>query len=532
MGKSTSPNKVAYMEDADEDDNILEDKKTYARSTAAASPSKEKPNTKKSRRESRPPSPLSSTDSSDSTTHPSASKPAPKMKSKEERRKSVDRPVITKGKQRPPARTSHGSKTAPSAVPRADDPSYYGVAPEQTVAKSRPRAHTRPQSYCSPSSSRPPLSMSAHYPGPHQNPFPPPYPPQPWSAGPGPMPMLPHQSPMLPPPHAEPIQRDLSMRFSRPQSSMGFRQASNSHEYEAVPERTVARRHSTSKKPNKERDDRFKMPPPPRPKSTRPPERVVLRPAPPPRQPSATRKSVNFEELSSDDDESLYETSSHRASLDYSYGHSPMTISRRRQSFVEESSAEDSDYELPPRPRSRRNSTMALEDNLRNAAYYQNEVNTAPESQLTVDALKHVKTGGSRSTRSSASRDESDYKHSATTRTTRSGSGDDDITIKVPMGAIVQVGNTKIHCKDGGDISVGRNGSSRGGSEQATSYGDDRRSRSDRSLATRTRSSSQAASYSRGLPPSRHLPGITYPNYGYPPPYPNYYDHAGPGGFI
>lgn len=357
--------------------------------------------------------------------------------------------------------------------------------------------------------------------------------------------------------------RDLAMRFRRPSSSMGYRQASGPYEYEASPEGSVARRSSMSRKASKEikdYEDRKRMPPPARPKLVHPdragrleraeraerlerqerverqerqererqererqerqererqdrPERIILKPQP---MLSSNRKSVVFDDDDLDDDESTYHTDREmlRRGSGVEYGSSP--FKNRRQSFdaasesvftYEDDEDEDDDSEddeeeeeyfeeRAPRSRSRRRSHVGIEDKIRDASRYQDHIGSAT-SALTAEALRKVKTSGSsRSTQSSDSRDESEYRHSATTHTTRS-SNEDDITIKVSAGCVVEVGNVKIHSGEGGEISVGRGGPARGSDRTTSIYGDDRRSRSGRS--TRTRASSQAA-YARGLP--------------------------------
>ncbi|KAI0415362.1 hypothetical protein F5X98DRAFT_217364 [Xylaria grammica] len=534
------PSHIAYVEDADDDGHVLSGAEPkYARSVAPGSPRKQQPNTSKARRESRRTVEVSSsTDSSDSTAHPMTGKGKSKMKSKDERRSSA----VVVSKQRPPPRSS---KTAPVPASRAsDDSSAYYTIPHP----SRPRARTRPESYYGQAPpqpmppSRPPITGSPFYQQPPPGMVPPSFPPPSWQGPfPGPMPPPPLAPPLAPVDHHFPP-RDLAMRFRRPSSSMGFRQVSNPYEYEASPERPVPRRSSISRKVSKEtkeREDRKRMPPPPRPKSTRPerqerldrldrlerlerperserPERIVLKPQPQPTL-NGNRKSVVFDDDDDlDADSTLYHSNRDvlRRGSGVEYGSSPFT--NRRQSFdatesvfnyeEDEEDEEDEGYEYyyeeePARPRSRsrrRSSHMGIEDKIRDASRYQDNMGGGPTPALTVDALRKVKTGGSsRSTRSSASRDESEYKHSATTHTTRSSSGEDDITIKVSAGCVVEVGNVKIHSTEGGEVSVGRTGNSRTGSDRGTSiYGDERRIRSDRS---RGRASSQSA-YSRGLP--------------------------------
>ncbi|KAF2971237.1 hypothetical protein GQX73_g2355 [Xylaria multiplex] len=519
---SYPPSHIAYMEDADDDGHVLSGTEpTYAKSVAPGSPRKQQPNTSKARRDSRRTAEVSSsTDSSDSTAHPMTGKGKSKVKSKDERRSSA----VVVSKQRPPARSA---KTAPGHTSRAsDDSSAYYTIPHHP-STSRPRARTRPESYYGQTPPTTDAATKTTYV---------------WGS------FLPTAT-----------SGDLAMRFRRPSSSMGFRQVSNPYEYEASPERSVARRPSVSRKASKEvkeREDRKRMPPPPRPKSTRPerierlerperperqerqerqerPERIVLKPQPQP-QPSMSnrRKSVVFDDDDLDIDSTLYHDNIRndlRRGSGVEYGSMP--FKNRRQSFDaasesvfnyedDEDEEDEEPYyyeEEPPRPRSRsrrRSSHMGIEDKMRDASRYQDNIGGGPTSALTAEALRKVKTGGSsRSTRSSASRDESEYKHSATTHTTRSSSGEDDITIKVSAGCVVEVGNVKIHSTEGGEVSVGRTGTSRMGSDRGTSiYGDERRIRSG---GSRGRASSQAA-YARGLPaPSSYTPSPLYSQYGY-----------------
>jgi len=161
--------------------------------------------------------------------------------------------------------------------------------------------------------------------------------------------------------------------------------------------------------------------------------------------------------------------------------------------------------------------SSGYEDKLNMAASYQEDV-AGPSVPLTAEVLKRQQrrhAGSSRSTKSSASRDESDYKKSATTRTTRSGSGngqdDENVTIKVTGQARVMVGGAQIDC-GGGEIEIKRNqnriqsGSERERSERGASseYSrariEDRKSRVNQPL-TRTRMGSQTGrSYTRTSP--------------------------------
>ncbi|RDL30128.1 uncharacterized protein BP5553_10406 [Venustampulla echinocandica] len=273
-----------------------------------------------------------------------------------------------------------------------------------------------------------------------------------------------------------------------------------------VPSRTIAKRLSKS------REDYNAMPPPPRPILRRPVTeyaaesidpyregRTLIRDDSRPRQPSSHRNSVTYDLGHEREPSRSRRPDSNRNSASYDHiVDDPERVrietanhGRRRQSYYGQSASGSSGYE----------------DKIRQAANYQEDV-AGPSVPLTAEVLKRQQrrqTGSSRSTKSSNSRDESDYRKSATTRTTRSGSGADDenVTIKVTGTARVMVGGAQIDCPDGGEIEIKkrqpkslRNGSEMSGSE----YGgqgqiDDRRSRVDRPSG-RSRLSSQH-SYTR-----------------------------------
>ncbi|KAK8065646.1 hypothetical protein PG997_012393 [Apiospora hydei] len=303
----------------------------------------------------------------------------------------------------------------------------------------------------------------------------------------GPPQMMTH-SPLSGPPvdyfsnNARPVDT-LAARFSRqgeprPRSSLGFHggppSAYDDYEPSQIIETPPPMRHaSLARRPKKSQDDRTRMPPPARPQTTKP-ERLVFRPPPP----ANHRKSAHFaddDELDDDaeTEDGFYQPAPGRQDS-FEYGNA-VVPSRPRRTSIDSEDYEDSVFPLDePTGHNRRHSSYNFEDKVKQAASYQNEVSggTAP---LTAETLRRVKDGGtSRSSRSTQSRDESSYKQSATTRTTRSSSGDDDITIKVPDGAIVEVGNAKISCRMGGEINIGRNNS---GSDRGTVYEDDRKSR-------------------------------------------------------
>ncbi|PMD18311.1 hypothetical protein NA56DRAFT_706918 [Hyaloscypha hepaticicola] len=187
---------------------------------------------------------------------------------------------------------------------------------------------------------------------------------------------------------------------------------------------------------------------------------------------------------------------------------------RRRQSW----------YEPPEQA-----PASAYEDKLHKAATYQEDVG-GPTVPLTAETLKRQQRrhgGSSRSTKSSQSRDESDYKKSAaTSRTTRSMSNDNDenVTIKVTGQARVMVGGAQIHCDEGGEIEIKRQQKNlQNDSEPSNSeYGEgrrlddrgggrrleDRRSRVERpSVKHASRSSQSGHSYTRSTP---HYPGENF----------------------
>jgi len=152
---------------------------------------------------------------------------------------------------------------------------------------------------------------------------------------------------------------------------------------------------------------------------------------------------------------------------------------------------------------------MTWEEQARNAQSYQEDV-SGPTDLLTAEKLRHHTrhAGSSRSTKSSGSRDDSDNRRSATTRTTHTGSGPDDenVTIKVTGGqARVLVNGAQIDCAEGGEIEIKRQQKTiRNGSEPSISeYGgmtERRSSRADRPPGRSRRSSQSGYSYTRTSP--------------------------------
>lgn len=547
--------RVAYMEEADDSGNAIPDTETYAASSPP-SPKKEKPNTsrarkEKTRRDDSGSAAAGHTDS-DSTVHPrsaagrdSRTKSKEKEKEKErEKAKALAKKTVTIS--RPP--TKH-SKTTPMERKRSEDASYYGVNPTVTAATSRPRAQTatpRPVSYYG-SSSRPPLANARWYDQLYG---------QPPAPSPSPGPLLPTSYPpnntILPRTHPFASQTpiisqapadyfsarpQLAHRFSlnRPASAMAHRTAPPiAYDYDIEDDRPLGRRTSlraAREQREREQEDRLRMPPPPRPKSARP-SALAYRPPPPP----ITRR---FDDEAFAGDSRLYHDVSPISSYEYI---TPAPAPRSRRQSIGPTARPDLTHyrtEVAASGGNRRNSYYGqslssgsgYEDKMRQATAYQEDVSGGPAVPLTAETLRKVsKNGGpsSRSTRSSASKDESDYKHSATTRTTRSSANnDEDVTIRVKGNTVLKVGGAEMQCEDGAEINIisrggGAAAALRGGSDRSSYVdADERRSRMvDRTgAASRTRASSQAASYSRTVPAASPYDPFAYRG---PPPYPTY----------
>ena len=422
-----------------------------------------------------------------------------------------------------------------------DEASYYGIQSPATSGP-RPRAQTRPASYYAGQASRPPPANMGWYQS-HQSQLPFPvgtYPPQAQMMtsnlpGYG----IPVPTPPAPPP--EYLDRGMTsfhhehlrQRFENRPSSVGgihpqMVQDYHRGAYEEAQEPKISRRGSRSKKQS---DDRKKMPPPEfipmRPRSALPVESPFKPPPPPPfqrtpshrdrsRPPASHRRSVNWLDQGGYEDEDLRGDDAlfHDMSPPTSYERPRRTSSRSRRESV---AYDDPEYGLTPaRSRTRPSSGygaaplgsggVSLEDErYMDAVNYQDRVGgkTVP---LTAESLRKAsKRGGglsSQSTKSSASRDESDYRRSNTTGITRSSSGNaEDITVKVQGAAVVRWQGAEIEC-DGGEITFSsRATGSRGGSERSSDFYqlEDARSRMGRkTLPQRTRAPSQSDSHSRG----------------------------------
>lgn len=513
------------MEEEDDAGRIIEDKGvTYAASTVG--PAKERMNTGKSRHGESPTMGHVHNDS-DST-----ARRVSRSKSSRDRERSIppSKKSVTLAT-RPAARHS---RTAPSMDATShhrhsrDEASYYGLDPATiTAATTRPRSKTaapRPMSYSG--FSRPPVSNARYHntmmapppfppfqPPPLQTSFPPgpplpppSLPPQSWQSphrfspmGPPPLPAPITAQPMYADPVPGPRPQKLQQRFdlARPQTSIGHRlppATDYSYADSYFPDETPLpdmRRLSISARPNSARPSAIQDSP-------------FSRPSVPPPRPQLTGNYPHGDDLYDDlesvfpDTASFYDLppdtyrprtrrpSMGATSIDYdSKPYITETVHSsggRRDSFYTARSV---------------SSGSGLEDKLRLASSYQDEISGGV--RLTAETLHEAnRVGGpsSRSTRSSGSRDESDWRQSATTRTTRS-SNEDDRTMKVRGPAFIRMGETEVQCQVGAEVDITpRTSSRRAVGSDKSSYvdPDDRRSRFERP-ALRSRAASQTGSY-------------------------------------
>lgn len=454
----------------------------------------------------------------------------------------------------------------PDHRPNYDDPSTYGHPPYGPPAGSRPRASTRPASYYSGQSARPPPSATGFPPG---HGIPPP--PSPFSVGTFPPPQM---YPMMPPPssvHSGPPTRspggmsayfdngpppalhgrDLRSRFeTRPSSALGFSPSQRSYlqeqfGYDDEPTHRPPTRTSRTKKHEVE-DDRKRMPPPDyvpmRPRTTAnsstpfhppPPGRPASRHGRTASRSKPCRRAPGYGGYEDDDflgDDGLYQDI---MPDNGSYDSRRMALARpqRRDSMYED---DDEEYDVGPMSMNnrmtRRGSVynshalgtggVSLEDNNKyiSALRYQDDVAGVSPMPLTAESLRKANRRGevasSRSTRSSGSHDDSDYKRSNTTGFTQSSNGE-DFTIKVSGAAVVRLGNAEIECEDS-EITFSNGMPRFGGDQASTIYQlEDSRSRVERkALPHRPRAPSHSEARNRGYAPS-HAP--------YESPFPSFY---------
>lgn len=530
----------AYMEDADDDGNPIDDTRTYV--SVAPPGVKEAANVSRTRNRtltrgsSSSPNPTHLHTDSDSTAQPSSplrhDSRKPKTKSRDK-----DRPSSKKTVTHAPARpTAKSSKTLPnlhtSATRRSQEQSsFYGISPTATspiltpaATSSRPRAYTanqRPNSYYG-TPSKPPQSNARFWQHPNpvlgtsfppQAPYPPPSAPQYHSPFPPPQ----QQHFVQPPVDYLTSQDALAARFDphRPRSAMGRHVIEYSPEYDDHEEGGVMiRRPSLTRRRSTRQDaDRIRMPPPPRPSTMRPQLTSSFAP------PALKRQSIGsvgslYDDESLDED-SLYSSASpaeryprpaRRPSTDsttmYDTGHGYAEVAGRI-------SRRNSHYGAR-----RRSTERDVEDKVKAAQQYQEDVD-GPTNSLTADTLRRISKTPSKSTKSSGSKGESGYGRAAS----RNSMDPDDMTIFVKGMGSLTIGNAQLDIRDGAEIAIRTNGSernSRGGSDNAsTAYVDDSRTTRFERPQARIRAGSRAGSHSRGF--AHHAPPAPHP----PPPAPH-----------
>lgn len=550
-----------YVEEADENDNPIDDTKTYVSGPEHTS-LKEEANVSRTRRDkqrlkrSNSSSPNTMHTDSDSTAHPASplrreSRPQrPKDKGREktrEKRLSVPqaaRPSMKGSKTMPAIQTS--SSTRKQQQQQQEDPSYYGISPNAPAPiavpaslHGRSRSYTvhpnqRHSGYYAPSASKPPLANAKYWPAPSpmlgtsfppQAPFHPMPSPSPYHSPfmpPPPQGVPPQAMPPPPPPqdyfgHVSRDPRDILIaRFdaNRPRSAMARQFApppaiAYGNEYDDDLEDggvSLERRSSLRKRSSRREEDRIRMPPPPQRPSTSRPMSTGGPFGPPP--PSRSNRhsigsvgSLGYDEDSLDD-ESSYQDTSPPGGYDYR----PYPV---RRPSVDSTAM----YDGGPRYLEmaghlvRRNSQYGarnrsaergMEDQMRIARQYQEAVD-GPTEPLTLDSLRKINKTPSRGTKSTGSREESGYglRSAATTRT----SLEEDITILVKGTASLNIGNTHLNVKEGTEIRIptnpGGDRESRGGSDNVSTVYEEPRGPRFERPAARNRAASRAASRSR-----------------------------------
>lgn len=501
-------NHLAYVEDADSDDNPIGDTRTYV---STASPSiKEEANVSRTRRDkgkdrlrrrdSSSPAANHHTDS-DSTAHPRSPLKRDARRSKDKPKKDERRRSLTH--ERPPPRKNKTLPNIQTAMPssrRLQDPSsYFGVSPTvpspiitTAATASRPRAYTanqRPSSYYGPSASRPPPASARFWPPPPlgasfppQSPFPPPTAP-------------PYQAPYPPPHHAFPppqpqpqpqqdyfnqgprlVQRP---EYRRPTSALGRHIPSPLAGYSPDNEDdrddggVLIRKPSLRTRTTRQEEDRVLMPPPRRPSTSIPTHSPF---APPP----GKRRSIGSIASLSYDDESVDDESLYSASEQTRYDYRPHAV---RRPSIDPTAMYDieSRFEQPAGRRSRRNSYYGarnqstereVEDKMQTAQRYQARVD-GPTDPLTFDSIRKINKTPSAGTRSNRGEQHSGY---APTNTNRTSVDTEDMTILVKGTATLTIGNAQMAVRDGAEIRIPtgagggeRNSRSGGGSDRASS---------------------------------------------------------------
>ncbi|KAK3398933.1 hypothetical protein B0T20DRAFT_435632 [Sordaria brevicollis] len=584
---SSTRSRIASVEDADDDGNIIQGTSRYAASVGS---NKENPTSGRPRKEHK---------KSDSSPIVTNGQPDPDSTRQPRRTESFKTPRRAREKSTHGTKRSSMSASRPTPrhanttgnLPRRGEPertgrdeaAYYGVSPTMTTSSSRPpRPQTsgaRPGSYYGPTRPPPPPARYTA-PGPPPPPqfMPPSYPTAPptW-AGPGPAQPFPMPTPgslsRQPTDYfsAHPVDPRLDAQMaalslgtspSRPRTAMAYR-TSRALEYgegdfDEENDRPIPRPSLSHRKPSRDEDAR-RMPPPVR-SSTAHPSANPHRPPPVPATPGRRGSRYVDEDQAGD---ALFALSP----TPYEY-QSPAPVASRarsksrprhqRRPSVSAGTYEEPDSRMEIASRHNRRHSYygaalqsiaapgsGYEEKIRQAAKYQTETIGGDPLPLTAETLRRAQRNGgsSRSTKSSEeSRDESDYRHSATTRTTRSSAMPEDVTIRVVKGkgAVLEVNGAKLKCAGGAEINISRNAVTpgRNGSEKAyyddyedyderqPRYIEDGRQQhfEERRARERSQTRARAASRARSRPRSMHYAGhdLDGTEYDYIPAYPEY----------
>jgi hypothetical protein len=510
MGSETKKPRAATVEDCDEEDKVVRGTKQTASNKGKSRGERQNRTStnEKSNRNAGYSSQTVTIGAEKSSSSKSSRVEVVKVQStsmeKESRRKSTtgtaarsptksSRPGLTRSNVTSPPKLNTELPSRPKT-----DPSYFGVSPGTTYspASSSSTRSGRPVSYyggmpipiptSASSVSRPPVARSAFYVPPSTN-MGVSYPqasPTPSYIGYAPTRVDPYYAPepSRPNPLAERFARGIDP-ISRTTSAQGVRTLNDLSAFDVdLERRNIVRRRA------REAED---MPPSPVPV----------------RRQSITRVIDNRDTY---DDDIRYESRPARAPY---RAPSPAPRPPRRPSANRSSTfdyaRDQPNYRMETSNQARRSSyyegqrrSSDYEDKIREAAGYQEQVAGGPPVSLTAEALRKQQrtTASSRSTRSSGSRDESDFRRSATTRTTTSrfDADGENVTIKFKGDATINIAGAEIKCDDGAELNIVRskgsirNGSERGGSEYGMVPLDERRSRDHHRSSNYSRSTSKS----------------------------------------
>lgn len=485
-----------YVEDADEEGNVMPDTRTYpspieptAKEAREANVSrtlaKKDGGSRLTRRGSS--SPAATTMQSDSEsiaqaqaqtqTHHSPRRRESKHRSREkqpvavnastpkEKRRSGSMHISTTTTTTAAAAAAAGGASASSPRRLQDSPVYFGISPTATsplVAPAggmiRPRAYTangqpqRPNSYYGPSASRPPPANAKYWPNPPLSPFgPPPIPPPYYGVPqyhppplqiPPPMPLaLPMAPPSFPPAadyFSQSPRSSSRLAYRRPSSAMGDRHYSS-------PMVTHYHHHHSTEYDDDPDDGgvltrkpslRTRLPPR---EADRSRDRILMPPPPVPRRPSTSGplRSHIFAPPSSHHSPRRY-SATFDDDDDEDISHDRHSDDENNSLFTDDLHPSTS-YEYRPHP-ARRPSFRDVDDKLSHAQRYQERIGGHIE-QLTADNVRKHIAIPSHDTRS---------RGGGTTAT-----GSEDISILLKGAATLTIGDAKMDVRDGAEIRIG-----------------------------------------------------------------------------